>query len=295
MAKIICTVVGTRPEIIRLSAVLKKLDSFEPIKHILIHTGQNYDYELNQIFFEDLGLRAPDYYLEAAAETPTKTIAALLAKLDDLLPTLQPDAFLVLGDTNSALASIAAKKHHIPVFHCEAGNRSFDDRVPEELNRRLVDHIADVPIYRSNQLIATTNASGMALIPNLLPYQQNPLTINPVELPFDIKIQSVSAVAVPFARSGLIVNFPVYRSRNALVMLRQRDGSVVPAGARVTVSPGDSSFIVGKRGEAYLMDLADSNHLIVQWQDQVCELILPLDPAGPSEPRIGPVTCGENP
>jgi len=158
-----------------------------------------------------------------------------------------------------------------------------------------VDHIADVPIYRSNQLIATTNASGMALIPNLLPYQQNPLTINPVELPFDIKIQSVSAVAVPFARSGLIVNFPVYRSRNALVMLRQRDGSVVPAGARVTVSPGDSSFIVGKRGEAYLMDLADSNHLIVQWQDQVCELILPLDPAGPSEPRIGPVTCGENP
>lgn len=144
MAKVICTVVGTRPEIIRLSAVLKKLDAFEPIKHILIHTGQNYDYELNQIFFEDLGLRAPDYFLEAAGETPTKTIAAVIDKLDDLLFKLQPDAFLVLGDTNSALAAIAAKKHRIPVFHCEAGNRSFDDRVPEELNRKLVDHIADV-------------------------------------------------------------------------------------------------------------------------------------------------------
>jgi UDP-N-acetyl-L-fucosamine synthase len=144
MAKIICTVVGTRPEIIRLSAVLKKLDKFEPIRHILIHTGQNYDYELNQIFFDDLGLRAPDYFLEAAGDTPTKTIAAVLDKLDALLTTLQPDAFLVLGDTNSALAAIAAKKHYIPVFHCEAGNRSFDDRVPEELNRRLVDHIADI-------------------------------------------------------------------------------------------------------------------------------------------------------
>ncbi len=158
-----------------------------------------------------------------------------------------------------------------------------------------VDSIANVPIYRSNQLIATTNASGMALVPDLLPYQQNPLTINPIELPFDIEIQSVREVTVPYARSGLVVNFPVYRSRNALVVLHQRDGSVVPAGARVTVSPNETSFIVGKRGEAYLMDLTDSNHLTVQWPDHVCELLLPLDPAGPSEPRIGPVTCGERP
>jgi outer membrane usher protein len=158
-----------------------------------------------------------------------------------------------------------------------------------------VDSLKNIPIYRSNQLIATTNTSGMALIPDLLPYQQNSLTIDPIELPFDIKIQSVREIAVPFARSGLVVNFPVYRSRNALVLLRQLDGSVVPAGAQVTVSPGETSFIVGKRGEAYLMDLTDSNHLTVQWPDHVCELMLPLDPAGPSEPRIGPVTCGERP
>jgi UDP-N-acetyl-L-fucosamine synthase len=144
MLKTICTVVGTRPEIIRLSVLIKRLDSIRGVKHILIHTGQNYDYELNQIFFDDLELRAPDYFLEAAGDTPTKTIAAILAKLEDLLTSIHTEAFLVLGDTNTALASIAAKKLHIPVFHCEAGNRSFDERVPEELNRKLVDHIADV-------------------------------------------------------------------------------------------------------------------------------------------------------
>ena len=144
MAKVICTVVGTRPEIIRLSAVLKKLDAFESIKHVLIHTGQNYDYELNQIFFEDLGLREPDYYLDATEKSPLKTISSIIWKSEYVLTKIKPDAFLVLGDTNSALAAIAAKKHHIPVFHCEAGNRSFDERVPEELNRKLVDHMADV-------------------------------------------------------------------------------------------------------------------------------------------------------
>jgi outer membrane usher protein len=158
-----------------------------------------------------------------------------------------------------------------------------------------VGSIEDVPIYRSNQLIAITNGSGMALVPDLLPYQANQLTIDPVELPFDIKIQSVKEIAVPFARSGLLVDFPVHRSRNALVLLRQADGTVVPAGARVTVPPGETDFLVGKRGEVYLMNLSDSNHLSVQWKEGTCHLILPLDPAGPREPRIGPITCGDRP
>ncbi|MFT7500828.1 MAG: outer membrane usher protein, partial [Rheinheimera aquimaris] len=123
----------------------------------------------------------------------------------------------------------------------------------------------------------------------------NQLTIDPVELPFDIKIQSVKEIAVPFARSGLLVDFPVHRSRNALVLLRQADGKVVPAGARVTVPPGEKDFLVGRRGEVYLMNLSDSNHLSVQWKEGSCHLILPLDPAGPREPRIGPLTCGERP
>jgi len=158
-----------------------------------------------------------------------------------------------------------------------------------------VGSIEDVPIYRSNQLIASTSASGMALVPGLLPYQANQLTIDPVELPFDIEIQSVREIAVPFARSGLLVDFPIHRSRNALVLLRQLDGAVVPAGARVTVAPDEIGFLVGKRGEVYLMNLSDSNHLSVQWRGGACDLTLPLDPAGPSEPRIGPLTCGETP
>jgi outer membrane usher protein len=158
-----------------------------------------------------------------------------------------------------------------------------------------VGSIEGVPIYRSNQLITTTNDSGMALVPGLLPYQANQLTIDPVELPFDVEIQSVKEIAVPFARSGVLVDFPVRRSRNALVLLRQVDGTVVPAGARVTMSPSEEDFLVGKRGEAYLMNLSDSNQLSVQWQDGACQLTLPLDPAGPSEPRIGPMTCGERP
>ena len=154
-----------------------------------------------------------------------------------------------------------------------------------------VGNIEDVSIYRSNQLIAMTNRNGMALVPDLLPYQANQLTINPVKLPFDIEIQSIKEIAVPFARSGLFVDFPVYRSRNALVLLRQLDGAVVPVGARVTVSSDESEFLVGKRGETYLMNLSDSNHLSVQWKGRLCELMLELDPDGPSEPRIGPLTC----
>ena len=146
----VMTVVGTRPEIIRLSRVLMALDNSEAIDHIIVHTGQNYDYELNQIFFEDLGLRKPDYFLEAAGKTATETVGNILIKIDPLLEELKPDAFLVLGDTNSCLCAIPAKKRHIPIFHMEAGNRCFDQRVPEETNRKIVDHTADINLTYSD-------------------------------------------------------------------------------------------------------------------------------------------------
>jgi UDP-N-acetylglucosamine 2-epimerase (non-hydrolysing) len=140
----IATMIGTRPEIIRLSETIKRLDASPGIQHTLIHTGQNHDYELNQIFFDDLNLRTPNVYLDAAASTPSAMIGQVLIKLDEWLANNPINAFLVLGDTNSALGAIAAKKRKIPVFHCEAGNRSFDERVPEEMNRRIVDHFADI-------------------------------------------------------------------------------------------------------------------------------------------------------
>ncbi|WP_294304051.1 non-hydrolyzing UDP-N-acetylglucosamine 2-epimerase [uncultured Chryseobacterium sp.] len=146
----VMTVVGTRPEIIRLSRVLDALDASGAVEHIIVHTGQNYDYELNQIFFEDLGLRKPDYFLEAAGKTATETVGNILIKIDPLLEELQPDAFLVLGDTNSCLCAIPAKKRHIPIFHMEAGNRCFDQRVPEETNRKIVDHTADINLTYSD-------------------------------------------------------------------------------------------------------------------------------------------------
>ncbi|AZB23016.1 UDP-N-acetylglucosamine 2-epimerase (non-hydrolyzing) [Kaistella haifensis] len=146
----VMTVVGTRPEIIRLSRVLSALNASEAVEHIIVHTGQNYDYELNQIFFEDLGLRKPDYFLEAAGKTATETVGNILIKIDPLLEELKPDAFLVLGDTNSCLCAIPAKKRQIPIFHMEAGNRCFDQRVPEETNRKIVDHTADVNLTYSD-------------------------------------------------------------------------------------------------------------------------------------------------
>ncbi len=146
----ICTILGTRPEIIRLSRVIKKLD--ESFEHTLIHTGQNYDYELNQVFFNDLELRKPDYFLNSAdkSNSPIKTISKMLAELDVLLDKISPDAVLILGDTNSALSSIVVKRKKIPLFHMEAGNRCFDERVPEEINRRLVDHISDINLTYSD-------------------------------------------------------------------------------------------------------------------------------------------------
>jgi UDP-N-acetylglucosamine 2-epimerase (non-hydrolysing) len=146
----VMTVVGTRPEIIRLSRVIAKLDESEAIEHLIVHTGQNYDYELNQIFFDDLGIRKPDFFLNAAGATATETIGQILIKIDPLLESEKPDAFLVLGDTNSCLCAIPAKKRHIPIFHMEAGNRCFDQRVPEETNRKIVDHISDVNLTYSD-------------------------------------------------------------------------------------------------------------------------------------------------
>ncbi len=138
----VMTIVGTRPEIIKLSRVMAELDKFT--KHIIVHTGQNYDYELNQIFFEQLEVRKPDYFLEAAGKTTAETIGNIIAKADEIIEKEKPDAVLLYGDTNSCLSIITAKRRHIPVFHMEAGNRSFDQRVPEDINRKIVDHLSDI-------------------------------------------------------------------------------------------------------------------------------------------------------
>lgn len=144
------TIVGTRPEIIRLSRTIEKLDRH--CDHILVHTGQNFDYELNQIFFDDLGVRKPDHFLNSAASSkgPAQTIGNVIADVDEVLVAERPEAILILGDTNSSLAAISAKRRKIPIFHMEAGNRSFDLRVPEEINRRIVDHIADINLTYSS-------------------------------------------------------------------------------------------------------------------------------------------------
>jgi UDP-N-acetyl-L-fucosamine synthase len=146
----VMTVVGTRPEIIRLSAVINKLEESNAIEHTLVHTGQNYDYELNEVFFKDFNLKKPDYFLNAATGTAVETIGNILVKIDPIMEEVKPDAFLVLGDTNSCLCAIAAKRRHIPIFHMEAGNRCFDQRVPEETNRKIVDHTADINLTYSD-------------------------------------------------------------------------------------------------------------------------------------------------
>ena len=146
----VMTVVGTRPEIIRLSAVINKLDKSEAIDHILVHTGQNYDYELNEVFFEDFKLKKPDYFLNSAVGTAIETIGNILINIEKVIDKEKPDAFLILGDTNSCLTAIAAKRRHIPIFHMEAGNRCFDQRVPEETNRKIVDHVADINLTYSD-------------------------------------------------------------------------------------------------------------------------------------------------
>ena len=152
------TILGTRPEIIRLSEVIKKCDKY--FDHILVHTGQNWDYTLNQIFFEDLNLRAPDYYLDSVGQDLGETIGNIIAKSYKLMAEVKPDALLILGDTNSALSAISAKRHKIPIFHMEAGNRCFDENLPEEMNRRIVDHIADVNLCYSEHARRYLNAEG---------------------------------------------------------------------------------------------------------------------------------------
>ena len=154
------TIIGTRPEIIRLSAVIKKCDKY--FDQILVHTGQNYDYELNQVFFEDLGLRAPDAYLDAVGKDLGQTIGNIIAKSYELMVKLEPDALLILGDTNSCLSAISAKRLHIPIFHMEAGNRCFDECLPEETNRRIVDHISDVNLCYSEHARRYLNSEGTA-------------------------------------------------------------------------------------------------------------------------------------
>ncbi|WP_102268854.1 non-hydrolyzing UDP-N-acetylglucosamine 2-epimerase [Massilicoli timonensis] len=154
------TIIGTRPEIIRLSEVIKKCDRY--FDQILVHTGQNYDYSLNQVFFDDLGLRAPDHYLDAVGQDLGETIGNIIAKSYRLMSEVKPDALLILGDTNSCLSAISAKRLHIPIFHMEAGNRCFDECLPEETNRRIVDHIADVNLCYSEHARRYLNAEGTA-------------------------------------------------------------------------------------------------------------------------------------
>jgi UDP-N-acetylglucosamine 2-epimerase (non-hydrolysing) len=155
----VVTIVGTRPEIIKLSEVMKLLD--QHVDHTIIHTGQNYDYELNEIFFEQLGVRKPDYFLDAAKGTPAETIGEIISKTDSLLRNLKPEAVLLYGDTNSCLSVIAAKRLKIPIFHMEAGNRCFDQRVPEEINRKIVDHLSDINLPLSEQARDYLIAEGL--------------------------------------------------------------------------------------------------------------------------------------
>ena len=157
----VMTIVGTRPELIKMSRVIAELD--QCLDHVLVHTGQNYDYELNQIFFEDLEIRKPDYFLDAAGSSPSKTIAEVISKADEVLAKERPDAVLLYGDTNSCLAVIAAKRHQVPVFHMEAGNRCFDQRVPEELNRKVLDHLSDI------NLVLTEHARRYLLAEGIRP------------------------------------------------------------------------------------------------------------------------------
>ncbi len=155
----VMTIIGTRPEIIRLSCVLYELDAHT--KHVIVHTGQNYDYELNEIFFEQLGIRRPDHFLNAVGDTLAWTIGNIIGRVDDILEKEQPDAVLILGDTNSCLSVIAAKRRKIPVFHMEAGNRCFDQRVPEEINRKVVDHLSDINMTYSEHARRYLIAEGM--------------------------------------------------------------------------------------------------------------------------------------
>jgi len=199
----VMTIVGTRPEIIRLSRTIDKLDKY--FEHILVHTGQNYDYELNQIFFDDLGIRSPDVFLECAGSSAAETIAQVIAKADAVFMDHEPEALLILGDTNSAMATIPAKRRKIPIFHMEAGNRCFDLRVPEEINRKIVDHISDVNLPYSD--IAREYLLREGLSPDfivktgspmyeVLEHYKDKITSSEVIDNLDLKVESYFLVSV---------------------------------------------------------------------------------------------------
>lgn len=201
----IITIVGTRPEIIRLSRIISKLD--DHFDHILVHTGQNYDYELSEVFFNDLNIRKPNFFLNAARNSPAETIAEIIKLSDKVLVDNNPDAILILGDTNSSLASISAKRRKIPIFHMEAGNRCFDFRVPEEINRRIVDHISDINLPYSHiareYLIKEGIPSDQIIVTGspmreVLNYQQN--KINSSKILIDLKLDQEKYFLVSFHR-----------------------------------------------------------------------------------------------
>lgn len=202
------TIVGTRPEIIRLSRVISVLD--EMTDHTLVHTGQNYDYELNQIFFDDLGVPAPDHFLYAAADTAAETIGNTIIKVDRILAEVKPDAVLVLGDTNSCLSVIPAKRRKIPIFHMEAGNRCFDMRVPEEINRRIVDHVSDVNL-------CYTEHSRRFLLAEGLPPDRVMKTGSPMKEVLDHHAESISAskiLATADLLAGRYFTLSIHREEN---------------------------------------------------------------------------------
>ena len=204
----IVTIVGTRPEIIRLSRIIDKLDKY--CEHILVHTGQNYDYELNQIFFDDLGIRAPDVFLECAGKSAADTMAQVVAKSDEMFAATTPDALLILGDTNSALSAISAKRRKIPIFHMEAGNRCFDMRVPEEINRKIVDHISDINMPYSS--IAREYLLREGLRPEFIIKTGSPM--DEVLAHYKNKISESSVIEKLELKSGQFFVVSVHREEN---------------------------------------------------------------------------------
>lgn len=204
----VVTVVGTRPEIIRLSCTIAKLDDF--CEHVLVHTGQNYDYELNQIFFEDLDIRAPDIFLECAGTTAAETMAQVISKADAMFAEVKPDAILILGDTNSAMAAIPAKRKKIPIFHMEAGNRCFDMRVPEEINRKIVDHISDVNMPYTD--IAREYLLAEGLKPDLIVKTGSPM--DEVLNRYEAKIANAEILTTLGLTSGEYFVVSVHREEN---------------------------------------------------------------------------------
>ncbi|MFN3218417.1 MAG: non-hydrolyzing UDP-N-acetylglucosamine 2-epimerase [Acidimicrobiales bacterium] len=206
----VMTILGTRPEIIRLSRIMARLDTTRGIEHVMVHTGQNYDYELNDIFFEDLGVRAPDYFLNVSRESVGKAYGDILAKCEDVMLAERPDAVLILGDTNSAIATIIAKRMHIPTFHMEAGNRSFDHNVPEEVNRRIVDHTADFNLVYSEHARRNLLAEG-------LPARHIYLTGSPMKEVLDHqmpKIRVSTATSDLGMQAGDFLLFSFHREEN---------------------------------------------------------------------------------